>query len=156
MPHLSHNRFHHPIYRIGEIVQTRQSKLWLQPDFIFKLTSLYKSHEMCIKILHGFSYRVIRERKDEIQKIKMLNNNNEADCMNNNSVACINRNAQTEPVHDDDLSFGAAKKKRLAFLDLLIEASQDGTVLSNDDIREEVDTFMFEVETSPKFWSINN
>ncbi|XP_046392776.1 cytochrome P450 4c3 isoform X2 [Ischnura elegans] len=109
------------IYKISTIIQNRQAKIWLQPDWLFKLTKHYGEHERCIQILHNFSNKVIKERKEELQKLK-----------------------GNEIQKEDEESLFMGRKKRLAFLDLLIEASQGGTVLSNEDIREEVDTFMFE------------
>lgn len=124
--------------RIGEIVQKRQAKPWLHPDILFRLTSMYKEHQQCIEVLHGFSNRVIRERKAEISENN--NNNNNGNDINNND-ASKNLNIDTSTFEEGNFP----RKKRLAFLDLLIEASQNGTILSDEDIREEVDTFMFEV-----------
>ncbi|KAK7866651.1 hypothetical protein R5R35_000268 [Gryllus longicercus] len=119
------------IYELGSIVQNRQSKLWLQPDWLFRWNNLYKIHQRCIKILHGFSNKVIRERKEEIKKQK-------------NEERVKNKTKESSASATDESLLDIGAKKRLAFLDLLIEYSQDGAVLSNEDIREEVDTFMFE------------
>lgn len=67
------------------------------------------------------NFQVIRERKEALQ---------------------LNNKAASE-LTEDDLLLG--KKKRLAFLDLLIEASKEGTLLSDQELQEEVNTFLFGV-----------
>ncbi|EFX87732.1 hypothetical protein DAPPUDRAFT_192258 [Daphnia pulex] len=111
------------VYNMGHIIQARQTRPWLQPDWLFRLFPLGSEQKRCLSILHGFTDQVIRERKAEHRKIGQ-------------------QRQDVSPEKDDD-EF-VSKKPRLAFLDLLIEASQDGKVLSDLDIREEVDTFMFE------------
>lgn len=118
--HFSPTNLPRPSFSIGSIVQSRQAKIWLQNDFLFRLTDDYKTHQSYINTLHGFSNMVIRERKSELS---MANNNN-----NNNNM----------PDAYDDLG----KKKRLAFLDLLIDASKEGTVLSNVSGAEETITYI--------------
>lgn len=71
-----------------------------------------------IKALHDFTDKVIVARRE-----KLLNGNVEVE-------------------HSDEV-LGARKK--MALLDLLLQSTIDGKPLTNEDIREEIDTFMFEV-----------
>ncbi|XP_001952110.2 cytochrome P450 4C1 [Acyrthosiphon pisum] len=101
------------------IMQKRFITPWLKPNLLFNLTSLSKRQKACIDVIHTFTRKVIKERKDNF---KLFNN-------------------QTSDANKNEIHY--EKKPNRALLDLLIEVSEDGKVLSDEDIQEEVDTFMF-------------
>ncbi|KAF5277794.1 hypothetical protein FQR65_LT03774 [Abscondita terminalis] len=75
----------------------------------------YQKEKNALRVLHGLSNTVIKKRREELLTQQPSVNSN-----------------------DNEL------KKRVAFLDLLLTSTVDGQPLSDEAIREEVDTFMFE------------
>jgi len=105
------------IERIVHIVVERFKHPWLISDAVFSLSSLGREHEKLLKIVHDFTDLVISKRRKELDGNQPLENQNEAVC---------------------------GLKNVRPFLDLLLEARVDGKELNQNDIREEVNTFMFE------------
>lgn len=89
-------------------------------NVFYQFTEMCREEAKVLKILHDFTDSVILSRRDEL--------------------ASLPRNIRTTS-NDDELGI----KKKSAFLDMLLQATIDGEPLSNEDIREEVDTFMFAV-----------
>lgn len=104
--------------RMGELIEHRFRSPWLWADTVYNISSPGREFQRCLKILHGFTNKVIderiRERSNKIEK-------------------------EEESGDENDFK----RKKRLAFLDLLLEAYDNGEI-SKEGIREEVDTFTFE------------
>lgn len=86
---------------------------------MFRFSSLYNEQKSALKTLHDFTDKVIGERR---------------------------RRILTEDKDDkDDFDESIGQKRKMAFLDILLQSTIDGRPLTDLDVREEVDTFMFEV-----------
>ncbi|XP_072938758.1 cytochrome P450 4C1-like [Epargyreus clarus] len=105
------------VYIVGECVVKRLCRVLYFIDAVFNMSALGRAQKQALKNLHGFTDKVIRERKEFIA-----------------------RNSLTEFTDDNEV-YG--KKGRLAMLDLLIQNEKDEKI-DVKGIREEVDTFMFE------------
>lgn len=103
------------VRRMGELVIERVSNFLLTRYWMFYFSHLYREQKKVLETLHGFTNSVIRERRELYR---------------------------SQPSIYDSNGTG---KRRKAFLDCLIEvAEKNPGLLSDKDIQEEVDTFMFE------------
>nr|AAT38512.1 pheromone-degrading enzyme [Phyllopertha diversa] len=101
---------------LGILVQRSLSPI-LANDLLYPFTTTYQKEKAALKVVHGYTKSVINKRK-----IEFYNNSKSED-----------RNVD---------SFG--RKKKQAFLDLLLEYSANDPSFTEQHIQEEVDTFMFE------------
>lgn len=85
-----------------------------------------KRQDYLVSRIQNFTKTVIETKRKEFESKEEVNHNE---------------------VEKDDEEFGV--KKRLALLDLLLNAKQEGQALTDDDIQEEVNNFMFAVRISP-------
>ncbi|KAF2899771.1 hypothetical protein ILUMI_06415, partial [Ignelater luminosus] len=104
------------IYQITNIVHKRSFSVLHRSPITFPLTSLGKQQKEVLRVLHEYCDKVIQQRKEELSKIPAVSQ---------------------ESISDD-----IGRKRRLAFLDLLC-MQRDSSELSDQDIREEVNTFLF-------------
>ncbi|KAG5667087.1 hypothetical protein PVAND_015086 [Polypedilum vanderplanki] len=109
-PRIKNNFFH--ICRISGLLSKRIFTFYLRNDFIFNLTPLKRRQDKLLKILHGFTDEVIVSRRAELM------NDKKQDSSSN---------------HDQD---DIGVKKKMAFLDILLQSTIEGKPLTNMDIRE--------------------
>lgn len=147
-----HSPYVQALYEVGEMALRRVSRPWLWYDFIFYRTESGKRFVRARDIMHKFTTKVIIDRKAEWQHQLQLDEKRTTNSLGVEGKSGI-KEAQNklESLTMDsmrDSAFFGSGNKRLAFLDLMLQQHLIEKTLSIEDIREEVDTFMFAVSTS--------
>lgn len=110
------------IIRIQEILFGRMMSEWLSPDVIFNISPNGREFYKVLKIIQNFTRQVISEKKKEMQE-------NFEDIQNKEN--------------DDDENIYMQSRKKKALLALLLYHHFNNGDISEEDIIDEVNTFMF-------------
>lgn len=108
-------KYEQGIKKMSDLVVHRIRRPWLYADIVYIFSPSHWQQLKVIKALHAFSKAIIQKRKSRIDEHLALNG-----------------------------SDNFFQKKKMVMLDMLLFAMHSGESLDFDDIREEVDTFIFE------------
>ncbi|XP_033345725.1 cytochrome P450 4C1-like [Bombus vosnesenskii] len=107
----------------------KTARPWLFYDFFLKFDPKGWRQSELLKTLHGFTRKIIQERKEYHYQ------------SNGRCSTDFNKNSSDDNDNVESNDVGI-RKRRLALLDILIEAHRNNQI-DDEGIREEVDTFMF-------------
>ncbi|KAL6254371.1 hypothetical protein P5V15_014418 [Pogonomyrmex californicus] len=120
-------QYRNAVHQMSQILTYKIMRPWLHNDWIFSLTSKGRQQKRILKILHGFTQKIIAERKLYHEQI------------NEGYLKSFDKDTLAEEDNSETITI---KKKRLAMIDILIATSREGH-LTDSDIQEEIDTFLF-------------
>ncbi|CAK1551896.1 unnamed protein product [Leptosia nina] len=139
------------VMKMCDILHLRHTKIWLRPDVLFNFTQYAKLQNKLLDIIHGLTKKVIKRKKEEFKSGNkpsplVTEYVEPSESTKTTSVEGLSFGQSSGLKDDLDVDDDAAvgQKKRLAFLDLLLESAQGGVVISDEEIKEQVDTIMFE------------
>lgn len=109
------------MFSLEESTMRRVTTFYFRVPIIWNFSFEKKHQDKLIEKVHSFTAEIISQQREKFLK---------------------NGNIHTEYDERTDV-YGIKEKK--SFLDILLQTKVDGKPLSDLDIREEVDTFIFEV-----------
>lgn len=139
-----------------DIIHQRHYKAYYRFDALFNLTSLRKQQEKLLGIIHGLTKKVLQIKKAEFQRnasegkmpspsmSQIINETPMEQTPKKPAVPKVKKAGGLKDDLDEQDEDDIGEKRRLAFLDLMIETAHNGANLTDTDIKEQVDTIMFE------------
>ncbi|KAG5682569.1 hypothetical protein PVAND_011914 [Polypedilum vanderplanki] len=135
------------VMRMCDILHARHVRFYYRFNLIFNLSKYKKIQDEALKIIHGLTGKVLQQRRKDFNE-----NLHKGELPSPSIQEIIKENPRKANTIDglrDDLDDidenDVGEKRRLAFLDLMIETSHyNPTEISDDEIKQQVDTIMFE------------
>lgn len=145
----THTNLYFECHRLSDIVHRRHYDISLRLDQLFKFSKLAKLQKKLLHTIHSQTENVIQEKwkdieekqKTRMQEIVEKKSIATDSTENDNYSRLYYARDDLEDIDESDVS----EKKRLPFLEMLMDIKTNSGQMTDEEIWEEVNTFMFEV-----------